>query len=102
MKLDALIVVNMQILSLRNRKHRVILQKADISNFFLGLELGDKALSLPLDHCQVALAGAHQSVLAVAGHVKGHVGPEVGQAEAENVVGSLHWQFFPELFLCDF
>lgn len=64
-KLNTLVVVNVQVFLLRNCKHLVILQEADIPNFFLCLKLSDKSFSFPLDHRQVSLASTKQNKFAI-------------------------------------
>jgi hypothetical protein len=47
----------------------------------------------------MSFAASNEHILAIASYIESVVRPEVIQAQAEDVVGCLDWQFFPQLLL---
>ncbi len=68
MQLDSLMIVNVQVLGLRDSKHLMILQEADIAHFITCLELHNQVFTLPLKHCKVSLFASKKNMLAIFSH----------------------------------
>ena len=50
MKLDSLVVVDVEVFRLSDCEHVVILQEADVADLVFGLELKIQVLTLPFKH----------------------------------------------------
>ena len=69
-QLDALMIVDMQVLSLCNSEHVMVLQEADVTHLVTSLKLHNKVLVFPFKHCKVAFASTKQYMLAISRHCK--------------------------------
>ena len=77
MDFDPLVVVDVQVIALSRRKHRVILQKANIVDLLLGLEFYNQVLTFPVEHSQMAFTAAEQDVSTVPGGGETVIGAKV-------------------------
>ena len=57
-ELNPLVVINMQVLLLRDGKHLIILQEANIPHFLLSLEFSDEFFSFPLNHSKMTFTAS--------------------------------------------
>ena len=58
MELNALVIVNIEILFLSNSEHIFVLQEVDVTHKLLGLEFCNKIFVLPVKHSYMSLSRA--------------------------------------------
>ena len=100
--MNALVVVDEQVFLLRNSKHSLVLEEADVTHDLLSLELTNEVLALPVHEGDMAASRAHQQMPTIATEVKRRVGPEILQIQVEHALCVLNRNHFFERALCDF
>ena len=68
-QLDSLVVVNVQMLLLGNCKHRVVMEKAEVSDDLLGLEFARQLLPLPVKHGDMASLRSDQQLAPISAEI---------------------------------